>query len=129
MTLILNCAILKYYANCLLASKSMQKGGLMSYRHEYDLRVIGKNLKKYRLANGLSVEEVKEYMHLGTTHAIYKWERGDGLPQADSLMALMELYGIDRMSKITEGSIMLPSSLFMWKLCNFALTDKATSIC
>lgn len=101
----------------------------MSYRPEYDLRVIGRNLKKYRLANGLSVEAVKEYMHLGTTHAIYKWERGDGLPQADSLMALMELYGIDKMSKITEGSVMLPSSLFPWNPCNFALTDKAVSVC
>ena len=73
-------------------------------RREYDFQTIGKNLKKLRLKNNMTVEEVREYMQLGTVQAIYKWERGDCLPQADSLLALMELYGVNRIDRITGVS-------------------------
>lgn len=74
----------------------------MRVRPEYDFKVIGRNLKKLRLANHLTVEQVRAYMQLGTVQSIYKWERGDGLPQADSLIALMQLYGANRIEMITE---------------------------
>ena len=61
----------------------------MEVRPEYDFKVIGRNLRTLRLANHLSVEDVRDYMQLGTVQAVYKWERGDGLPQADTLIALM----------------------------------------
>ena len=78
----------------------------MNTRPEYDFKVIGNNLKAMRLANRLTVEEVRDYMQLGTVQAIYKWERGDGLPQADTLIALMELYGENRIDRLVkEGSM------------------------
>lgn len=87
------------------------KGATMNVRPEYDFKVIGNNLKRLRLANNMTVDEVREYMQLGTVQSVYKWERGDGLPQADSLIALMQLYGADRIEMITEEGVE-PSSLF-----------------
>lgn len=87
----------------------------MNVRPEYDFKVIGNNLKRLRLANGMTVEEVREYMQLGTVQSIYKWERGDGLPQADSLIALMQLYGATNIRMLTEESTELSSLSFLTK--------------
>lgn len=64
----------------------------MKQRREYDIRVIGENLRRLRLEKSLSVEEVREYLKLGSVQAVYKYERGEGLPQTDTMFALMELY-------------------------------------
>lgn len=67
----------------------------MEHRKEYDLRIIGQNLRKFREAKGLSVEEVRDYLQIGYRQSVYKWEEGICLPQADTLLALMELYHIE----------------------------------
>ena len=67
----------------------------MRYRPEYDLKVIGDNLKRLRQSRNLSVEAVREYLRLGSVQAIYKYESGKGYPQADTMFALMELYKAD----------------------------------
>ena len=64
----------------------------MKYRTEYDLKVIGDNLRRLRLAKSLSVEQVREYLRLGSVQAVYKYEQGKGYPQTDTMLALMELY-------------------------------------
>ena len=64
----------------------------MRYRPEYDMKVIGSNLRKCREEKKFSVEEVKNYLRIGSVQAIYKWEEGKNYPQADNLLALMELY-------------------------------------
>lgn len=80
-------------------------------RPEYDFRLIGRNLKRIREDRHMTVEDVRQYMQLGTQQAVYKWERGDGLPQADTLLALMELYSIyDFRELLEEGD--KPSSCF-----------------
>lgn len=66
----------------------------MKYRPEYDKELIGKNLRRCRQAKNLSVEQVKEYLCLGSIQAIYKWEEGKSYPQTDTMFALMELYEI-----------------------------------
>lgn len=88
----------------------------MSVRPEYDFKVIGDNLKKMRIEKHLTVEEVREYMQLGTVQSIYKWERGDGLPQADSLIALMQLYGVENITSLVEERTSLSSSCFLGKI-------------
>ena len=85
----------------------------LNVRPEYDFKVIGRNLRKLRLAKGMTVEEVREYMRLGTVQSIYKWERGDGLPQADSLIALMQLYDVSNIELITEEGSEPSSSFFV----------------
>ena len=64
----------------------------MFCRTEYDMKVIGRNLRRLREKKHLSVEQVREYLCLGSVQAVYKYEAGAGYPQADTLLALMELY-------------------------------------
>ena len=68
---------------------------VLKHRPEYDLKVIGENLKRLRELNGFSVEDIREYLRLGSVQAVYKYEKGKGYPQADAMFALMELYGVD----------------------------------
>ena len=74
----------------------------MKYRPEYDLKVIGDNLKRLRVAKSLSVDEVREYLRLGSVQAVYKYEQGKGYPQTDTMLALMELYGAELSDIICE---------------------------
>lgn len=67
----------------------------MHYRPEYDMKVIGQNLKRLRESKNLSVDEVREYLCLGSVQAVYKYEKGKSYPQADTMFALMELYEAD----------------------------------
>lgn len=64
----------------------------MFCRTEYDMKVIGRNLRRLREKKHLSVEQVREYLCLGSVQAVYKYEAGAGYPQADTMLALMELY-------------------------------------
>lgn len=77
----------------------------MRHRPEYDLKVIGDNLKRLRKKNGFSVEEVREYLQMGTVQAIYKYERGAGYPPADTLLALMDLYHADYHDIVEEHTV------------------------
>ena len=63
-------------------------------RLEYDKKIIGENLRQCRIAGNFSVEEVRQYLQIGSLQAIYKWEEGRCYPQADNLLALMELYKV-----------------------------------
>lgn len=77
----------------------------MKYRPEYDKQLIGTNLRRCRQAKGFSVEQVREYLCIGSIQAIYKWEEGKSYPQTDTMFALMELYEIgiqDLLYKETE---------------------------
>lgn len=65
----------------------------LKYRPEYDMKVVGANLKRLREAKHLTVEQVREYLMLGSVQAVYKYEKGKSYPQTDTMFALMELYG------------------------------------
>ena len=71
-------------------------------RFEYDKKVIGQRLRYYRKKCNLTAEEVREYLSLGSVQAIYKWENGVTIPAVDNFLALMELYGVDSIRKITK---------------------------
>lgn len=64
----------------------------MICRPEYDMKVVGINLKRLRVAKNLSVDDVRQYLQLGSVQAIYKYEKGKSYPQTDTMFALMELY-------------------------------------
>ena len=74
----------------------------MRHRREYDIKLVGRNLKRLREKKKLSVEDVREYLGLGSVQAIYKYEAGRNYPQADVLFALMELYEADFRDLIRE---------------------------
>lgn len=81
----------------------------MRYRREYDIKLVGRNLKRLREKKKLSVEDVREYLCLGSVQAIYKYEEGRNYPQADTLFALMELYGAEFRELTYEQPICRPS--------------------
>lgn len=66
------------------------------------MKIIGKNLKRLREAKHLSVNDVKEYLSLGSVQAVYKYENGKGYPPTDAMFALMELYEADMNDIIYE---------------------------
>ena len=74
----------------------------MRHRREYDMKLVGRNLRRLRENKNLSVEDVREYLGLGSVQAIYKYEAGRNYPQTDVLFALMELYEADFRELICE---------------------------
>lgn len=68
------------------------------------MKVIGNNLKRLRELQNLSVEEVREYLRLGSVQAVYKYEAGKGYPPVDTMFALMELYGAELADIIYDHS-------------------------
>ena len=50
------------------------------HRPEYDMKIIGRNLKRLREGKNLSVDEVRKYLQLGSVQAIYKYENGTNYP-------------------------------------------------
>lgn len=53
----------------------------------------GARIRELRRANNLTVEQVREFLGLESTQAIYKWQRGESLPTIDNLYALSTLFG------------------------------------
>ena len=87
------------------------------YRTEYNLQTVGRNLRRCRERKHLSVMEVKEYLRIGTVQAIYKWEEGICYPQADNLLALMELYEAE-VGDIVSGTWDGKDEFTMIECCN-----------
>ena len=67
----------------------------MKNRPEYNMQVMGRILRRLREKKNLTVDEVKDYLCLGSVQAVYKYETGRGYPQVDTMFALMELYDAD----------------------------------
>ena len=84
----------------------------MYCRPEYDMRQIGRNLRRLRERKNLTVEQVREYLCLGTVQAVYKYETGKSYPQTDTMFALMELYDADLYDVIGESNELSPISFF-----------------
>lgn len=64
----------------------------MSDRTKFNMKSIGRNLRRLREESGLSVRDVKRYLDLGSVQAIYKYENGISYPPLDKFLAMMELY-------------------------------------
>lgn len=86
----------------------------MKQRPEYDPKIIGMNLRRLREEKHLTVEQVREYLCLGSVQAIYKYETGVGYPQADTMLALMELYeaGVNEIVKLNSEEHSSSVSIF-----------------
>ena len=59
-----------------------------------DVAATGRNIRRLRLENGYSVNELQEYLGLSCPQGIYHWQRGGTLPSTDNLYALSKLWGI-----------------------------------
>ena len=96
------------------------------YRPYFDLVASGQKMRKIRKERQISVEEVRQYMGFESVQAIYKWERGECLPQADTLIALSLLYQVNPIELLEEDTEVSSSRRFrslckmlkkvLWKL-------------
>ena len=57
-----------------------------------DMAATGKQIRALRRARGLRVEDVSNYMGFTTPQAVYKWQRGECLPEVENLWALSRLF-------------------------------------
>lgn len=57
-----------------------------------DTVAIGARIRELRKLNALTVEQVRDFLGLESTQAIYKWQRGDSMPTIDNLYALSFLF-------------------------------------
>lgn len=54
--------------------------------------IVGKNIEDYRTQHHMKRKDLASKLYV-TEQAIYKWERGVGLPSVDALWALAKLFG------------------------------------
>jgi transcriptional regulator with XRE-family HTH domain len=57
-----------------------------------NMRLTGQNIKQIMLQKGLSMNEIKDFLGLGSTQAMYHWFHGKSLPSVDNLYALSILF-------------------------------------
>ncbi len=63
---------------------------------------VGENIRRVRRDRGISVEQLREHLRLESTQSIYRWERGETMPQADTLIALCVFLNINPLTIFTE---------------------------
>ena len=59
-----------------------------------NLKQTGQNIDDLREQAGISVRELQGLLGFATPQAIYKWQRGDGLPTVDNLVALSAIFSV-----------------------------------
>ena len=59
-----------------------------------DMDATGKRIKELREQAGLTVLDLQELLGLASPQAVYKWQRGAGLPGIENLFALSYLFEV-----------------------------------
>lgn len=86
----------------------------MMNRPYFDLVATGKRMRDIRKSRKFTVEQVREYMEFESVQSIYKWERGECLPQADTLIALSILYHVNPIEFFQEDA---EASSYVLNIC------------
>jgi len=78
-----------------------------------DMAATGENIRRLRLARGLTVRDVQRWFGFEEPQAIYKWQRGESLPTVDNLYALGSLLEVpmDRILAFMDAPAILPHRL------------------
>ena len=67
--------------------------------HRVDIAInmekTGANIKRLVKAKGYSVRDIMEITGVSTEQAVYKWFRGESLPQIDTMLILCDALGIE----------------------------------
>ena len=67
---------------------------------EVDPITIGKRIKKLRLDNGLTVQDIQFYFGFNEPSSVYRWESGRAVPSLSNLIALRDLYHLPDLDSI-----------------------------
>lgn len=65
----------------------------MSYL-SIDQVATGKKIRDIRRAKGLKVTDISDYMGFENPQAVYKWQRGESMPDLANLIRLLNLFEI-----------------------------------
>lgn len=57
-----------------------------------DMIRTGRNIARLRKINDLTIKDIQDAMGFNTPQAIYKWMRGEAVPNVDNLVILSELF-------------------------------------
>lgn len=74
---------------------------------DINLEATGARIKAARKAKGLKVTDISTFMGFESPQAVYKWQRGECLPDLGNMMRLLMLFGI---TDITEIVVMNESA-------------------
>lgn len=73
-------------------------------RPYFDPVLSGRKMRSIRKSRNITVEQVRDYMGFESVQSIYKWERGECFPQADTLIALSLLYQVNPVELFEEDA-------------------------
>ena len=59
-----------------------------------DMTATGKKIKDLRVSSGISIKELQAALGFANPQAIYKWQRGDGMPSIDNLVVIASVFGV-----------------------------------
>lgn len=59
-----------------------------------DMKKTGRNIAFLRTQRGISVRDLQDMLGIATPQAIYKWQRGETLPNIENLAALVCALGV-----------------------------------
>ena len=59
-----------------------------------DMAATGMNITRLRKNAGMAVRDLQEVFGFTTPQAIYKWQRGDGMPTLDNIVVLAAVFGV-----------------------------------
>ncbi len=60
----------------------------------------GARIRELRKARGLKVTDISTWMGFESPQAVYKWQRGDSLPDLENMARLMKLFRINNIDEI-----------------------------
>ena len=59
-----------------------------------DTIATGKNIKRLRQEEGLTINDLQEALGFETPYSIYRWQKGDTVPSVDSLVILADIFDV-----------------------------------
>lgn len=65
-----------------------------------DQAATGARIRSIRKAKGLKVTDISDYMGFESPQAVYKWQRGDSMPDLANLVRLLDLFEIKDVREI-----------------------------
>ena len=65
-----------------------------------DQVATGKKIRELRKARGLKVTDISDYMGFESPQAVYKWQRGESLPDLANMVRLLMLFNISDIREV-----------------------------
>ena len=81
-------------AGCFPALLPERRANKMDHIPIIDLAATGKNIRDLRVSAGVSVKDLQGVLGFANPQAIYKWQRGFGLPSIDNLVIIAAELGV-----------------------------------